>query len=211
MSKPAVKTTEDGRFLRGNRTREQLLWAALELFGTRGFHATSMKDLATAAGVSPPSIYNHFSSKESLLVAALVECLLQFQASVVDPDDETLPSLLRLEGLVRRHVALQTKRTAHVRVVDRLLDSVQAGELLAEGAGSGIQDLLRRYRQLISELIDDLREEYELSLPAAPVCTAALLALCDRAHLWLPPGATDSIQAQNECWYLVSGMLGIRS
>jgi AcrR family transcriptional regulator len=49
--------------------REQLLAAATELFGKRGFHAVSMEDIGAAAGISGPSVYRHFPSKAALMVA----------------------------------------------------------------------------------------------------------------------------------------------
>jgi AcrR family transcriptional regulator len=210
VAKGVVSNDEDGRLLRGNRTREQLLEAAMELFATRGFHATSMKDLASAAGVSPPSIYNHFASKESVLAAALAEGLRWFHEGVVEPDDETLPPAIRLEGLVRRHVAWQAVRSPDVRAIDRLLDSVQAGDLPTT-TDSELGELLRRYRQLIADLLDDLRIDCRLSLPSTPVATAAVLALCDRAPLWWPESRSDPTPSQDGCWSLVAGMLGLSS
>jgi AcrR family transcriptional regulator len=52
-------------------TRERLLKAATRLFGEGGVDATSMRDLASVAGIQAPSIYNHVQSKEELLEAAL--------------------------------------------------------------------------------------------------------------------------------------------
>jgi AcrR family transcriptional regulator len=49
--------------------REQLLAAATELFGNRGYHAVSMEDIGAAAGISGPSVYRHFPSKAALMVA----------------------------------------------------------------------------------------------------------------------------------------------
>ncbi|SDX72231.1 DNA-binding transcriptional regulator, AcrR family [Amycolatopsis xylanica] len=49
--------------------REQLLAAATALFGERGFHAVSMEDIGAAAGITGPSVYRHFPSKASLMVA----------------------------------------------------------------------------------------------------------------------------------------------
>lgn len=46
--------------------RRQLLDVALPLFGARGFHETSMADIAEAAGVTKPVVYQHFSSKREL-------------------------------------------------------------------------------------------------------------------------------------------------
>ena len=42
---------------------------ALDLFGQRGYDATSMRDIAGRLGLSPGAFYHHFPSKEALLVA----------------------------------------------------------------------------------------------------------------------------------------------
>ena len=51
--------------------RRQLLDVACVEFAERGFHATSMDDLATAAGVTKPVFYQHFESKRALFVSVL--------------------------------------------------------------------------------------------------------------------------------------------
>lgn len=51
--------------------REQLLEVALEVFAGRGFHGTSMNDVADAAGVTKPVLYQHFDSKRALFLDLL--------------------------------------------------------------------------------------------------------------------------------------------
>lgn len=51
--------------------RRQLLGVAVDVFAERGFHATSMNDVADAAGVTKPVLYQHFSSKRDLYLALL--------------------------------------------------------------------------------------------------------------------------------------------
>jgi AcrR family transcriptional regulator len=53
--------------------REQLLDVALEVFAERGFHETSMNDVAERAGVTKPVLYQHFQSKRELYQALLDE------------------------------------------------------------------------------------------------------------------------------------------
>jgi AcrR family transcriptional regulator len=50
--------------------REELLSAATLLFRDRGFHAVSMEDIGSAAGMAGPSIYRYFPGKTAILVAA---------------------------------------------------------------------------------------------------------------------------------------------
>jgi AcrR family transcriptional regulator len=53
------------------RRRKQLLDVSLEVFAERGFHPTSMNDLAEAAGVTKPVLYQHFGSKRELYLELL--------------------------------------------------------------------------------------------------------------------------------------------
>jgi AcrR family transcriptional regulator len=53
------------------RRRRQLLDVALERFAAGGFHATSMEDIADAAGVTKPVLYQHFRSKRQLYLELL--------------------------------------------------------------------------------------------------------------------------------------------
>jgi len=58
--------------LTGPQRREQLLGVALTLFAERGIDGTSVEEIAAAAGVSKPVVYEHFGGKEGLY-AAVVE------------------------------------------------------------------------------------------------------------------------------------------
>lgn len=53
--------------------REQILDVALEVLGRAGFHGASMNDIAEAAGVTKPVLYQHFDSKRELFLALLDE------------------------------------------------------------------------------------------------------------------------------------------
>lgn len=55
------------------RRRQQLLEVALQVFGERGFHPTSMNDVAEAAGVTKPVLYQHFRSKRDLYREVLTD------------------------------------------------------------------------------------------------------------------------------------------
>ncbi len=57
--------------LPAEQRRLQLLEVARDTFAQRGFHATSMDDLAAAAGVTKPVLYQHFSAKRALYIELL--------------------------------------------------------------------------------------------------------------------------------------------
>lgn len=53
--------------------REQILDVAIDVFAPAGYHGASMNDIAEAAGVTKPVLYQHFDSKQDLYLALLAE------------------------------------------------------------------------------------------------------------------------------------------
>ncbi|HEY1633773.1 MAG TPA: TetR/AcrR family transcriptional regulator [Acidimicrobiales bacterium] len=81
-----------GPRLPARERRRQLLDVALEVFATNGFHVTSMDDIAEAAGVTKPVLYQHFRSKRALYLellddvgARLMEAITKATATAAGP------------------------------------------------------------------------------------------------------------------------------
>lgn len=73
--RPAVSPSRsrpgNGVRLKRHEREQQLLDAALGLFGESGYQGTSIEDIARAAGVTRPIIYSHFGSKDGIYLACL--------------------------------------------------------------------------------------------------------------------------------------------
>ena len=65
-----MSTSATARMPRAQR-RNQLLELATRVFTEKGYQATSMDDIAAAAGVTKPVLYQHFNSKQSLYIEVL--------------------------------------------------------------------------------------------------------------------------------------------
>jgi AcrR family transcriptional regulator len=64
------------------RRRRQLLDVALQVFAERGFHDASMNDIAEAAGVTKPVLYQHFRSKRELFGELLSDVGSELQEAI---------------------------------------------------------------------------------------------------------------------------------
>lgn len=68
---------------RGERTREEIVAVCLKLFARRGFHNTSISEIAKTLRLTKGAIYWHFESKEALFVAILDKIKRDWQATVL--------------------------------------------------------------------------------------------------------------------------------
>jgi AcrR family transcriptional regulator len=84
--------------LPAEQRRTQLLTVAIEVFGERGFHATSMDEVAEAAGVTKPVLYQHFPSKRALYAELLDEVDAQLVSRLVDATAGTTSGRVRVEA-----------------------------------------------------------------------------------------------------------------
>jgi AcrR family transcriptional regulator len=119
----ALEPTTRGR----GDTRQQILDAALDLFGEQGYDKTSLREIAERVGVTKAALYYHFRSKEDLLVA-LIEPMSAMQDALLDDlrsdrllDPTTWPDAVdRVLGAVldnRRLVGLFERNAAALRAV----------------------------------------------------------------------------------------------
>lgn len=84
--------------------REQLLSAAVQLFHERGFHAVSMDEIGTEAGINASSVYRHYTSKASLLAAVYYRAADRLEATTASAVEPATDSTDALRRLVRAYV-----------------------------------------------------------------------------------------------------------
>lgn len=89
---------------RGTLSRSVVLETAARLFNIQGFDRTSMNDIAAALGVTKPSLYYYFPSKDELLNASITEAASGFEKVLEDTISGDLPAIEKLR-IVMRHYA----------------------------------------------------------------------------------------------------------
>jgi AcrR family transcriptional regulator len=100
--------------------RSLLLEVAADRFCRNGFHGTSIRDLAKAAGMLPGSVYCHFPSKEDLFVAVYEEGVRRIVDRVEDALDGTDDPWARLRAACVAHLETILDQSHFARVVIRV-------------------------------------------------------------------------------------------
>lgn len=183
------------RMPRGQR-RIQLLDAASEVFASKGYHAAAMDDIADAAGVSKPVLYQHFPSKLDLYLALL------------DQSCERLVEVV--EGALASTDANADRVIATVAAFYEFVSS-ESGDFrfIFESDLTGDRAVQQRLSQVNAEISDAIAEVIAEDT-ALPVQQAKLLAVClvgiaqVSARYWIS-GGTSAITL-DEAKHLVSNL-----
>jgi AcrR family transcriptional regulator len=153
MSPPEVETAKR---LSSEERREQILVAALAVFGARGYVGATTDDVAKAAGVSQPYVVRLFGSKESLFLAAIHEALDQllrvFRAALADEDD-AVPASKRIG---HAYVDLLRVRGLHQTLSHAYL--LGSHPVIGAAARKGFAEVWRFFREEAGFDLDETRE-----------------------------------------------------
>jgi AcrR family transcriptional regulator len=92
--------------LQSEQTRQQIIDTAAQLFASKGFHGTSMSDLASATGLTKGAFYHHFESKDALFFAVVQSVREKWQDAVGQQVAQAENALDQLAILLNSHAQL---------------------------------------------------------------------------------------------------------
>ncbi|WP_327270718.1 TetR/AcrR family transcriptional regulator [Streptomyces sp. NBC_01218] len=156
----------------------RLLVAAVEAFAERGYHATTTRDIAGRAGMSPAALYIHYKTKEELLhrISRIGhDRALSLLDAAADGDGRPAD---RLALAVRSFVLWHAERFATARVVQYELDA------LSDEHRAEIIELRRRTDAAMRRIIAEGVEAGEFDVPDVPGTALAVLSLCIDVSRW---------------------------
>src|SRR5436309_2361048 len=182
--------------------KSELTRQAARLFAEKGYHGTSIGDLAEALGVQKGSLYAHIEGKEDLLYETMRDGAAAFHADL-DAIPEQLPAAEKIRLALRAHlrVVADQLEVATVFVQEwKYLEGARLEEIVAER---------RRYEERIRELFREGREQSEFRTDLDESVAALLfLSSANWAYTWLKPGADTDALADRFYALLVDGMRG---
>jgi TetR/AcrR family transcriptional regulator, cholesterol catabolism regulator len=182
--------------------RSELTREAARLFAEKGYHGTSIGDLAKAMGVQKGSLYAHIASKEDLLYETMREGAGAFHGALDSiPDD--LPATEKIRLALRGHLRVVAEQldvaTVFVREW-RYLEGARHEEILAER---------RRYEERFRALFREGRETGALRTDLDDHAAVLLvLSAANWAYTWLPPDADTDELADRFYAILLDGVRG---
>ncbi len=137
MASELLSTPE--RTSRGDARISSILAAAIEEFSQRGYAGTSMANIAAAADVSRPALYQYFRDKDHIFASAFVKLFAEHVDRALDALARPVATVERLDGLLQRYEGDLWERMAASPHIDELVGRKEAA--LAEAVGEEVNRL----------------------------------------------------------------------
>ncbi len=156
-----------------------ILRAAAALIAQRGYHGTSMRDIARAVGLQMASLYHHYGSKQELLVLIMRGAMHDLTGAVQEAVDAAGPAPReRLAAAMRAHVRVHAEGRPDVAVADAELRALE-----------------EPYRAEVIALRDAHTDIFRAPLAALGIAhpsivAAAVITMCTDVGLWFRPDGT---------------------
>jgi AcrR family transcriptional regulator len=160
---------------------DQLLEAATHLFKEKGYHSTSMQELADAVGMQKGSLYYYIESKEELL-RRLMERATSFMATQIDEIYASdLPPAQKLHWALKNHAVVMMD---HLDLVAVYLYEYRnlPPERLAEAL-----TVRKHYEQVLMQIVEDGIASGEFRSVNVKMAVFGMLGMLNWTHQWFSP------------------------
>ena len=170
-------------------SRERVLNAACQLFYEHGYASASMRDLASAVGMTQAAIYYHFANKEEILFALVAEfndrlynLLVSAFASEANPEDG-------LRTAIEAHILLGRSCFREFKLV------TEDKQKLTSDCAKQMHAREREIFDLYKNAITAIQNQKTSSSVDATVCTFNIISMINFIFKWYKPDGKLSLEA----------------
>ena len=191
--------------VRAIEASERIRMVAIRLFSQRGYHGTSMRELAAAAQLEPASLYYHYLTKQELLSEVFrwtMQQLLDGARTAVESLGSGATARQQLVQLVRFHVGFHVEHQDEAFVSHselRALDPAQREAVVA------VRD---QYQTILRRVLEAGVTQGDFDIPDVRLMATAILSLTSGVSDWFgPAGRLNGQQVAQEYVELVLRMV----
>lgn len=162
-------------------SRAEIIQASAQIFRQKGYHGTSMQDIADAVGLKKASLYHHISGKQDILVSILDQALDLLINDLQKVVDRTIPAEEKLRGAMDVYIKRLTQDPdlAAVLLMEHgSLDHAQRAEHITR------RD---RFEALWRSIIDQGIQEQAFRTVDRSLATFAILGVLNWLITWYRP------------------------
>ena len=167
-------------------TRQEILDAAAIEFSENGYEGASLRGIAQRVGIKPPSLYNHFKSKNAILSEFLENAGTQLLEYCQTGVDSAAPNpSAQLEAYVESYVRFEIEKMELMPLMNRMV--VRASSLtkaLNKRQRDKMINLQRRLVEILRNILAQGKETGDMDFENLTVTTFAILGIIEHVAFW---------------------------
>lgn len=169
---------------KGVATEEAVYAAAVDLFATRGYHGTTLRQIAQAVDKQMATLYYYYESKQALLQMIMRTAMSDLANGLDERLQEVgeVSSVEKLREAIRFHVGFHGERAKEAFVSDSEIRAVDE-RFLPE-----VLQIRRRYQDAFEGVVREGVQMGEFSVADTTIATIGILQLCTGVAIWYRPG-----------------------
>ena len=160
---------------------QQILKTSAKIFAEKGFHHTSVRDIARATKMSLSGLYYYFTTKEELLFLIQERCFVTLLQHWEQLDVRDLDVRARIRAFAENHLGFFLHNMPEMKVM------AHEDESLTGEFDDKILVLKRRYVKVIMDLIGELQEQESGKGIDLRVATFSLFGMMNWIYTWYQP------------------------
>jgi len=181
-----------------------VLKTSAAIFAEKGYHSTSIRDIARATEMSLSGLYYYFKSKDELLFLIQDYCfstVIEDCHKLLDGVDDPVH---RLKLLIENHLHYFVHNMNEMKVLSHEANSI-SGDLFKK-----VNSKKRQYVDLVMALLEEIAREHRVRGVDLRVATFSLFGMMNWIYNWYNPRKDVNVAglAQNITRIFLSGLLG---
>ncbi len=185
-------------------SKTKIMETAIDLFASRGFRGTSIRDIAGSTGMSISNIYHYFGNKEGLLLAILERSSKNILHRLREVSELDVDPLERFKKMLTTHILLSGERPEEAKIY-----TLDEEHLSPEGHEAN-RKIQKEVLMIYLKELDGLRKAGLVQHRHLTVAAFNILGVINWALRWFRPDGPLSIDeiAKESSRFILHGLLG---
>jgi AcrR family transcriptional regulator len=164
----------------GNNRREEIIKVAAQIFSTKGYHGTTLDEIARQIGVSKPALYYHIKNKEELL-KEIVGRIMEPMESVARVGRSDLPPRHRISEMIRMLIQFAAERQ------EITLIALELNKILPKRTREALRKRQKDVEEVLMQTLEEGMREGVFKSGDSKMFAFAILAAANSVYRWYDP------------------------
>jgi len=163
--------------------KDEVIRVAARLFAAKGYHATTLDEIAEEIGVTKPALYYYITSKEDIL-RSIINRIMEPMEEASEVGKSSLPPKERMERIIRILVQFSAERTETTRI------AFEQSNILPKRSQDALRRRQKDVERVVEQTLKDGADQGVFVVSDIKMTSFAILSVSNWLYRWYEPKGT---------------------